>query len=124
MHDSRLNRVAYDHDRSFNDRFPNLSAVQMEYRWGGRLCLSLNNVSVFGEIEPGLYSACCQNGLGTAKGTISGKLIAELASDHQSSLLNDQLAEAPPKKLPPEPIATIGAKVRLRWGEWRAGREL
>lgn len=120
----RLHRIANDHDRSFTDRFPMLEAVDMEFRWGGRLCLSLNDVSAFGEIESGLYSACCQNGLGTAKGTISGKLIAELASDQRSSLLDDQLAEPSPKSLPPEPLATIGANVRLRWGEWRAGREL
>jgi len=46
-----------------------------EYRWGGRLCLSRNNVQVIGELEPGLFSACCQNGLGTAKGTLAGGLL-------------------------------------------------
>jgi len=98
--------------------------VFKQYRWGGRLCLSRNNVSVFGEIDDNLFSACCQNGLGTAKGTISGKLIAELASGQKSSLLTDQLAEQEPTRLPPEPFASIGANAVLRWGEFRAGREL
>ena len=101
-----------------------LSDVGMEYRWGGRLCLSRNNVSVFGEIDTNLFSACCQNGLGTAKGTISGKLAAEMASGESSALLDDQLADVEPIALPPNPVAAWGANAYLRWGEYRAGREL
>ena len=122
--DKRINRVALDHDRSFRFRFPQLKDVSMEYRWGGRLCLSRNNTSVFGEIDKHLFAACCQNGLGTAKGTVSGMLIAELASEQRSSLLEDQLAENEPNKLPPQPFASMGANLILRWGEFRAGKEL
>jgi len=60
-------------------RFPILKDVPME-NWGGRLCLSRNAVPVFGAVDNNLFAVCCHNGLGTAKGTISGKLIAELAS--------------------------------------------
>ena len=121
---SRLAQVARTHDHSFRSRFPMLKSVAMEFRWGGRLCLSRNNVSVFGEIEPNLFAACCQNGLGTAKGTISGKLCAELASDISSSLLDDQQADEEPVRLPPVTIVTLGANAILRWGEYRAGKEL
>ena len=120
----RIERVARNHDRSYAYRFPQLPQVTMEYRWGGRLCLSRNNVSVFGEIDTNLFSACCQNGLGTAKGTVSGKLIAELASGQSSALLDDQMSDLEPTRLPPEPFASIGAKAVLRWGEYRAGKEL
>jgi len=122
--DRRVDRVGRVHDKSFANRFPMLNGMTMEYRWGGRLCLSLNSVSVFGEIDNNLFAACCQNGLGTAKGTISGKLIAELASGQSSSLLDDQLADTGPTKLPFGPIAKIGATARLKWGEYRAGKEL
>ena len=122
--DRRLKQVARAHDKSFRFRFPMLKEVPMEYCWGGRLCLSRNNVPVFGEIDNNLYAACCQNGLGTAKGTISGKLIAELACGDDSSLLQGQQAGPDPVRLPPEPIASIGANAILRWGEFRAGREL
>lgn len=121
---NRIDRVAIDHDRSFRYRFPQLKDVKMEFRWGGRLCLSRNGASVFGEIDTNLFAACCQNGLGTAKGTVSGKLIAELASEQKSALLDDQLVDTAPSFLPPEPLASIGAKAILRWGEFRAGREL
>lgn len=122
--DQRISKVARNHDRSFRRRFPMLQSVEIQYRWGGRLCLTRNNVSVFGEIEKGLFSACCQNGLGTAKGTVSGKLAAELASGHTSALLNEHLAAAKPQKLPPEPVASLAGNTILRWGEYRAGIEL
>ncbi len=124
VNESRLKQVSRTHDQSFRDRFPMLPKLDMEYRWGGRLCLSRNSVPVFGELETGLFSACCQNGLGTVKGTISGKLIAELACGISSDLLDDMNTAAPPQKLPPEPIASIGAAAVLRWGEYRAGKEL
>ena len=120
----RIDSVSRDHDRAFAARFPMLDGVSMEHRWGGRLCLSRNNVSVVREMEPGLYSACCQNGLGTARGTLSGMLAAELATDTSSELLDRALARQEPSKLPPEPIATVGAKTVLKWQEWKAGAEL
>lgn len=123
VNDDRIRSVSKYHDRSYSRRFPMLASVPMEYRWGGRLCLTKNNVAVFGEIDNSLYSACCQNGLGTAKGSVSGMLAAELASDISSTLLDDQLADEAPKQLPPKPIASIAANAILRWGEFRAGVE-
>ncbi|WP_298836856.1 FAD-binding oxidoreductase [uncultured Roseobacter sp.] len=122
--DARLTRVGKDHDRAFADRFPMLGSIPMEYRWGGRLCLSLNNVQVVGELEPGLWSACCQNGLGTARGTLAGMLAAEAANGVTSAALERMRQAEAPKKLPPGLIARAGAAARLRWGEWRAGAEL
>lgn len=122
--DKRLYAIKRDHNNSFRQRFAKLSGIEMEHCWGGRLCLSRNNVSICEELENGLYAACCQNGLGTARGTISGKLIVELASGVDSSLLQDQQVEAAPRKLPPRPLLDIGARLHLRWGEFTAGREL
>lgn len=121
---SKLKSIGRVHDRSFQQRFPNLDGAKMEYRWGGLLCLSWNNVPAFGEMEDGLYAACCQNGLGTAMGTLSGKLIAEYVSGKSSDSLAHLQSLAKPKKLPPEPFATIGANVTMRWGEWKAGKEM
>jgi len=122
--DSRLQAVARTHDNSFKERFPQLGDVEMEYRWGGRLCLTRNNVPVFGQVDDGVYSACCQNGLGTAKGTISGKLAAELACEQSSELLDLQSSYDRPRRLPPRPVAMLGASAVIRWGEFRAGKEL
>ncbi len=122
--EARIASVARDHDRAFSQRFSMLNGLEMEYRWGGRLCLSRNNVPAFGEVEEGVFSACCQNGLGTAKGTLAGMLAAELACGEASDLLDEFMDQDAPAKLPPAPIARLGANAVMRWEEWRAGREL
>ncbi|WP_417517460.1 NAD(P)/FAD-dependent oxidoreductase [Minwuia sp.] len=122
--DARFEVLAKDHDRSFVARFPMLRDVAMEYRWGGMLCLSRNDAPAFGEVERGLFAACCQNGLGTARGTFSGVAAADLASGRES-LFVDHLAAAPgPSRLPPEPFAWLGINGYLRWRERKAGAEL
>ena len=120
----RIAKIGYDHDSSFLQRFPDLSNVTMEYRWGGRLCLSRNNVQVIQELEPGLFSACCQNGLGTAKGTFAGGLAADLALGRSSQALSRALAADAPARLPPAAIAKLGANLYLRWQERNARGEL
>ena len=79
--------------------------------------------SVMKQIEDNVFSACCQNGLGTARGTMTGIGAAELASGHCSAITKVFSNEPEPKKLPPRPFSTIGANAYLRWKEWRAGRE-
>ncbi len=121
---SDMKRAQELQDKSFNNRFPTLDNVDMEYRWGGRLCLTWNSVPAFGEVEDRVYSAACQNGLGTVKGTLSGMMAAELAVLGCSHTLNDFLEHDKPKKLPPEPFLTLGANATMRWKEWQAGLEL
>ncbi len=115
---------AASHDKAFRRRFPMLRNIDMEYRWGGRLCLSWNNVPAFGEIDTNLYSACCQNGLGLAKGTSSGMLAAELATGNNSKLLEILQNQKEPRLLPPKLLSWLGVNARMRWGEFRAGNEL
>ena len=62
----------------------------MAYRWAGRLCLSKNSVPAFGEVEDGII-ACCQNGLGTAKGTLAGIGAIDLATRANSEIVDDLL---------------------------------
>ena len=123
--DDRLDDISPDHDRTFYARFPMLKQVSMEYRWSGRLCLSRNNVWAIAEIDKNLFSACCQNGLGTTKGTLAGIVAAEMACAHSSeSLVPEYVRQTPPKKLFPEPFMSIGARNYLKYKEWRAGSEL
>ena len=107
----------------FDQRFPQLAGLKPEYSWAGHLCLSHNGVSVMGPLEDGVFSACVQNGLGTARGTMTGMGAAELASGVESAITRHFAAEDQPSKLPPEPFSTIGANAYLRWKGWRAGAE-
>lgn len=107
----------------FADRFPQLAGIKMEYEWAGHLCLSRNGVAVTQEIEDGVFIAAVQNGLGTARGTLTGIAAAEAAMDHASAIGTYFKAEDAPVKLPPKPFATWGANAYLRWKEARVGSE-
>ena len=118
-----MRRAASVHKRKFAERFPTLKDIKMQYAWAGHLCLTLNSVSVTTEIEDGVTAACVQNGLGTARGTLTGIAAAEITLGKTSDITAYFEAEAAPKPLPPQPFATWGANAYLRWKEHRAGAE-
>lgn len=122
--DARLETMGRSHDDGFKARFPMLGEVPMERRWGGRLCLSLNDAPAFGEIDDGVFAACCQNGLGAARGTLTGLCAADLAAKGNNPFVAELLAEETPSRLPPAPVDWLGAVATLRWKEWRAGAEM
>lgn len=119
----RVAGIAAEQKRSFDARFPALERVPFEFSWAGALCLSRNHVPAFGEVEEGLYSACCENGLGTVKSTLAGMMAAELATNTASRTLEKYKAQPMPSRLPPEPLAWLGINSVIRWQELRAGRE-
>lgn len=75
------------------------------------------------ELEPGLYSACCDNGLGTVRSTLTGIGAADLLLGRPSEISAHFLAEDEPARLAPSPFAEIGANLFLKWKEWRARQE-
>ena len=121
--DTFMRSAGESHSSSFNARFPMLDKVSMEYCWGGRLCLSLNSVFAQGEVEEGVYSACCQNGLGIAKGTAIGVITAEKISGTISSLVPNFVDEEAPKKLMPKALMWASVNSYIRWKELIAGKE-
>jgi glycine/D-amino acid oxidase-like deaminating enzyme len=121
--EKRVAATAAQQRRSLDARFPDLAGRAFDYSWAGRLCLSWNHVPAFGEVEEGLYSACCENGLGTVKSTLAGMMAADLATGTGSGDLDKYMRQPKPSRLPPEPFARLGASVAIRWQEMRAGRE-
>ncbi len=121
---SLLAKMGERHHKAFARRYPELADMEQEYCWAGRLCLSRNSAPAFGEIAEGLYSACCQNGLGTAKGTLAGMAAAEYAVEGRTPLVNAMIAQGQPTKLPPSPLDIIGATAFMRWSEFKARHEL
>ncbi|MDP6164991.1 MAG: FAD-binding oxidoreductase [Gammaproteobacteria bacterium] len=106
--------------RRFGGQLPNL---EFEYSWGGLLCLSRNEGTVFGKVGRNLYAAICQNGLGVARGTASGKLLAEQVAGHDSELLRQYLQSPRPAWMPPHPISTLGVMGNIWRHESMAGAE-
>jgi glycine/D-amino acid oxidase-like deaminating enzyme len=120
----RVETYTRSHRLSFDRRYPDLKDVPFEYSWGGRLCLSRNNVPAFGAVDDHVISACCQNGLGTAQGTQAGIAAADLAmnklSDYTSHLTNHDA----PSKLPLRILSYIGANATIKFKEFKARREI
>lgn len=112
------------HIKSFKDRFPMLDGVEFEYSWGGTLCLSDNGKPVFGELAPGVYASLCHQGVGIARGTSCGKLLAEEVAGLDSDLLRAMRAEGKPNKSFPSWMMRIGAPLNLANRRRMAGGEL
>ena len=118
-----LARLARAMRSKFDARFPGLAGLAFEHAWSGHLCLTRNAVSVLRELEPGLFAACVQNGLGTARGTLTGIGAAELACGEASPITAFFLAQEEPVRLPPHPFDAIGANLYIRWKEWQSRLE-
>jgi glycine/D-amino acid oxidase-like deaminating enzyme len=119
----RVAAVAEEQRHSLDARFPELKSTPLEFSWAGRLCLSRNSAPAFGEIEENLYSACCENGLGTVKSTLAGVMAAELATGTSSRVLESFSRTPGPSRLPPKILTTLGVNSVIRWQALRAGRE-
>jgi len=118
-----LRRAGVKHDQKYHARFPHLTDIPMEFRWGGAMALTWNSVPAFGEIEAGIFAACGCNGVGATKATANGIAAAELMLGVKSRLTEIFARFDAPKSLPRQPLRTIGAKANLAFREWRAGGE-
>ncbi|CAM3088536.1 FAD-binding oxidoreductase [Pseudomonas floridensis] len=123
MTPQRVANVAREQRVSLDARFPALKAVPLEFSWAGRLCLSRNSAPALGEIEENLYSACCENGLGTVKSTLAGVMAAELATGTHSGFLDEFSSSPGPSKLPAKLLTRLGGSSVIGWQALRAGRE-
>ena len=80
-----VSRSAGRHKRLFDVRFPMLRNVELAHTWSGFVALTRNTAPGFGRVRGGVHAACCQNGVGVAKGTIAGILAADLACGREQS---------------------------------------
>lgn len=121
--DARRASVRQDHQRLFDERFPMLRGVHVEHTWTGYICLSRNGAPGFGKVAPNVWSAVCQNAVGIAKGTISGRLAAEMALGEDNGLISDMLSLGTPSAVPPRPFLDIGVRARFAYELYRNQHE-
>ncbi|MBV1788250.1 FAD-binding oxidoreductase [Marinobacterium sp. D7] len=115
---------ARDHiEKGFKARFPKIKNIEIEYVWGGALCLSRNHAPYFGKLRDNVYGAGCHNGLGVTKGTIAGKLLADYLAGEDSEMLRYMLSRPTPSANPPRPLLDIGIKMTLLYNQLKAGAE-
>lgn len=117
-------RARDKHRKSYLDRFPRLGDVPFEYSWGGMLCMTMNHESVFKKQAPGVYVVAAMNGVGVAKGTYLGNYMAEFICNKKSPELDFILQHSNPSWVPPDPLRSVGARIRLSFEERLAKGEV
>lgn len=116
--------IRQGHRDSFLARYPQLAHVPFEETWGGACGLSTNFEPWFGKVAENAWMSGIHQSVGAGRGTISGRLLAEMALGESSELLSDMLAISDKPGLnPPEPFLSLGVKTRLRYAAWASRRE-
>ena len=120
---SKQQSLKRQHQALFDDRFPMLKGVEIEYTWSGYLCFSRNGAPGFGQVAPNIWTAVCQNGVGVTKGTIAGLLAADMACGRDNPLIEDMLSLGVPSRVPPQPFLGLGVRARMMWELWNNQHE-
>lgn len=103
---------------SFRRHFPQLEDLEFPYAWGGAICGTTRLTPFFGRALGGrlLYGlGYTGHGLGTTR--VAGRILAHLALERPSELLDLSLVRRKPFPYPPEPIrgwAVAGVRRELR----------
>ncbi|MBN33243.1 MAG: FAD-dependent oxidoreductase [Rhodospirillaceae bacterium] len=118
-HDS----IRREHEETLKKRFPMVPDVGFEDTWGGVLCMSRNHVPKCGALADGIWAAVCQNGVGAAKGTISGRAVAELAAGEDTDLVADMTAYEDLQRFPPSWITAPVFRAKIAYARLTAGAE-
>ena len=87
------------------------------------MSLSRNGAGVCGEVAPGVHASMVYQGTGMAKGTISGKYLAEHMMGEEPPLLAMLSSGTTPSRNYPEPFNGWGVALNSRWRRWQAGVE-
>ena len=85
--------------------FPQLSAVRLDYAWGGTLAITPTRMPFIREIEPGFYNASGFSGLGVVLAPYAGKIVADAIAGERHAF--EAFARVPVPRFPGGPA--------LRW---------
>lgn len=90
---------------SFRRHFPGLAGLEFPYAWGGPICSTTRMTPYFGRALDGRLCyglGYTGHGLGTTR--LAGRILAHLALDRPSELLELSLVRKKPFPYPPEPV--------------------
>ncbi|MHC8380300.1 NAD(P)/FAD-dependent oxidoreductase [Pseudomonas sp. LB3P14] len=124
LSDSELLHRRKHHVLGLQRRFPWLTEQDIQYTWTGHLSASRTGQPYFAKVDEGVFAVAGCNGSGVARGTLWGRLLAELASGASSPILESVMRRAQPGWLPPRLLLDIGAMLRMRVEAVRAKTEI
>jgi len=100
---------------SFRRHFPALADLEFPYAWGGPICSTTRFTPFFGAAEDGriLYGlGYTGHGLGTTH--LAGQILAHMALERPSPLLDLALVRRKPFPYPPEPLRSLAVRAVTR----------
>jgi len=124
LSDSDLIQRRKHHALGLQRRFPGLTEQDIDYTWTGHLSATRSGQPYFAKVQERVFAVAGCNGSGVARGTLWGRLLAEMASGASSPLLQSVMDRARPGGLPPRPCFDIGAGLRMRVEAVRARTEI
>ncbi|MCH4870549.1 FAD-binding oxidoreductase [Pseudomonas sp. TMW22089] len=124
LSDSNLIQRRKHHALGLQRRFPGLTEQDIDYTWTGHLSATRSGQPYFAKVQERVFAVAGCNGSGVARGTLWGRLLAEMASGASSPLLQSVMDRARPGWLPPRPFFDIGAVLRMRVEAVRARTEI
>jgi glycine/D-amino acid oxidase-like deaminating enzyme len=90
---------------SFRRHFPTLATLEFPFAWGGPICSTTRMTPYFGRALGGrLCYGLGYTGHGLGSTRIAGRILAHLALDRPSELLDLSLVKKKPFPYPPEPL--------------------
>ena len=118
------NRVgpAYDHSpehyaalaASFRRHFPFLADLRFPFAWGGPIASTTRLTPFFGTLAGRVSYGLGYTGHGIGSSRIAGRILALLALERKSPLLDLSLVRRPPFPYPPEPLRRLAVRAVTR----------
>lgn len=99
---------------SFRRHFPQLSELKFPYAWGGPIASTTRLTPFFGTIAGRLSYGLGYTGHGIGSTRIAGKILAHLALERRSPLLDLAMVRRKPFPYPPEPLRRLAVSVVTR----------
>ena len=101
--------VARELEAALLQRFPQLPGLEIPHIWSGATGYTLRGGPLWGRLEPGLFVSAGCNGGGVVKGTLFGRLLADLAFGGDVPDVAALFRQA--AWMPPEPLRKIGFRI-------------
>ena len=124
MSKSELNKRSYIQKIGIKKRFPELPNNIIQSSWSGIVSRTRNSSQIFEKIDDNIFVAGCYNGSGIGVGTLFGEQIAMKASTENTNEIEKIEAINKPTWLPPDPLLSLGVRVRLIYERFRARSEI
>jgi len=112
------------HQKGIQKRFPSLDKDIIDSTWSGVVSRSGNGSQIFEKIDDSIFAAGCYNGSGIGVGTLFGEQIALKANNQNTDEINIIEKLKKPNWLPPQPILSLGIKIKLFYERLRAKSEI